>query len=267
MVPLAIAVLSTPTKMVDKQIMLGLIRQDNDGDDITLSTEETELSSQDSSSLFSYCEEDVSEGCRENEDIATDVFSFRKEGAFSPAAPRSILLQHPIPPIAINERGPWKRLPKPDINLIEQQSTATFSVLDDKASKSKRNRQVMFDKVTVRHYCQTIGDNPSVSYGPPIQLDWEYQEQPPVLINAFEGNKKFRRTRPRQFCMNYYQRCNILSYYCGVTEAEIKQAVHNVDKTKRERTVTRLFAPAMIVEDFFRSAGRKAQRLIAARFR
>jgi hypothetical protein len=236
-------------------------REDDGNDDDILITEETGNTS---GTQFSSCGEDLwCEGCQEGE-FAAEVHSLHQEvySRSTPAVPSSILL-YSSSPLAINERGPWRRLPKPNMNLIEQQRIKVRG-RDDAASKSKRNRKVLFDKLTVRYYSRTVGDNPSVSCGPPIQLDWDYEEQPQVRVDEYEGTKNSRRSHPRHFCMNYFQRFNILSYCCGLSEAEIKQAERNVDKVRRERNATKLLAPFMIVEDFFGSAARKTKRLITS---
>jgi hypothetical protein len=175
--------------------------------------------------------------------------------------PRSILSKS-FPPITIRERGPWRGLPKPNMNLIEQQRRGRYQEYNrDESTISRQERNVTFDFVHVRFYQRTIGDNPAVSYGTPIQLEWLYEEELPMGLDEYEGIHRKRRV-PRQFVLNHYQRCNILSYYCGFTDDEIKKARRQVEKVKRERQVTKLMVKAMLVEDFLESTARKVKRLI-----
>jgi hypothetical protein len=169
------------------------------------------------------------------------------------------------PPLAIKEQGPWKRLPKPDLILIEEQRSYCSGRHQDKGDSATsrpklHQRGVSFDKVHMRCYSQTIGDNPSVSCGPPIQLDWKYEEQPMVGIDEFEGSRKIRRRNPRTFCLNYFQRSTLLSYHCGFSKKEIMEAERNADKIRRQRNMTVLLGPAWVVEDFLGSAARKTKR-------
>jgi hypothetical protein len=41
---------------------------------------------------------------------------------------------------------------------------------------SPKSRKVRFQTVQIREYGITLGDNPSCSSGPPVQLDWSYNE-------------------------------------------------------------------------------------------
>jgi hypothetical protein len=176
--------------------------------------------------------------------------------------PRSILSES-SPPITIRERGPWRRLPKPDMNLIEQKRRERYQqyARDESTAISRQKRKVTFDFVHVRFYQRTIGDNPAVSYGTPIQLDWLYEEELPMRVDEYEGIHGKRRLPP-QFVLNHYQRCSILSYYCGFSDNEIKIARRQVEKVKRERQVTKLMVKAMVVEDFLESVARKTKRFI-----
>jgi hypothetical protein len=146
--------------------------------------------------------------------------------------------------------------------ITKQQSERQHASRDDGKSQATRERKVTFDSVQVRFYSQTLGDNPSVSCGPPITLDWNYEEEPPVGIDEHQGSRGVPRGHPRRFCLNYHQRCNILTYYCGFTKAEIKRAERQVDKARSQRQITRFLLQAMIVEDFLGSAARKTKRVL-----
>jgi hypothetical protein len=147
--------------------------------------------------------------------------------------------------------------------ITKQQSKRQHvSTRDDSKSKDTCERKVTFDSVQVRFYSQTLGDNPSVSCGPPITLDWHYEEELPMDIAEHQGSRVITRGQPRRFCLNYYQRCNILTYYCGFTKTEIKRAERQVDKARSQRKITVFLSQAMIVEDFLGSAARKTKRVL-----
>mmetsp|Transcript_5653 Transcript_5653/g.6939 ORF Transcript_5653/g.6939 Transcript_5653/m.6939 type:complete len:178 (+) Transcript_5653:66-599(+) len=44
-------------------------------------------------------------------------------------------------------------------------------------SSLSSSRSVQFDKVEIREYSITLGDNPSCSSGPPISLGWNYSDE------------------------------------------------------------------------------------------
>lgn len=123
-------------------------------------------------------------------------------------------------------------------------------------------KNVGFDSVSIRSYQQTIGDNPSVSYGPPIQLDWEYEQHDELDIDEYEFKRGISRRTLRQLAITYYQRKAILSRNYGFTEEELKRAKKDANKIKIRRGLTNYFLPMMPVENAIESAGRKAKRLI-----
>ena len=59
---------------------------------------------------------------------------------------------------------------------------------------------VTFGTVTVRAYSITMGRNPSTSIGPPVTLDWDYDEHRPTTMEEYE-----RTTRVGQFILKQQQ--------------------------------------------------------------
>mmetsp|Transcript_19593 Transcript_19593/g.27196 ORF Transcript_19593/g.27196 Transcript_19593/m.27196 type:complete len:319 (-) Transcript_19593:1918-2874(-) len=166
------------------------------------------------------------------------------------------------------KKNSWKSLPVPDLTKIKASEMSRTESMGSFFHHSplpspkirKSSSKVNFQDVTIREYDLTLGDNPSVSCGPPISLDWTYSENDSLCLNAYEGNRPQRRTS-RQLCVNYYQRMNILSNL-GHTEEEIKQAKNEAKKSKNQRAITRQFLPLSKVEDVVTSASRKAKRIM-----
>lgn len=166
----------------------------------------------------------------------------------------------------LDKKNAWKSLPKPNLEQILSlsdrtcpgriQSTTTSTTAAPTATLPRR---VSFDSVLIREYEQTLGDNPSVSYGPPIQLDWSYTCCNPITLEDYELNRRPRR-KMRQMALNYYHRRNVLQWCCGVTEDELKRAERRANKVKRERALTVAMLPARRFEDFFESASRKVKK-------
>lgn len=187
------------------------------------------------------------------------------------SAPISILkVQTKSEPRYINNsRRSWKSLPEADLDKILQQSKALDALArsldgnDVRSPPPARNR-VSFDSVRIRFYSQTVGDNPSVSYGPPISLDWDYVEQEDVAIDDYESNRPKRRNL-RQMVLSYYHRKNLLSWQYGISEAELKQAKKQADRIKMKRSITKTFLPVMTFESALESAGRRAKQLVRSK--
>jgi hypothetical protein len=47
-------------------------------------------------------------------------------------------------------------------------------------------KKVCFDDVHIREYGFILGDNPSVSKGAPLQIDWEYHNEDVIDVDIFE---------------------------------------------------------------------------------
>lgn len=128
---------------------------------------------------------------------------------------------------------------------------------------------VRFSYVIIRNYDITMGDNPAVTAGPPIQLDWEYEEIPSLPVHEFEIFKLKRRTQSSGYIFHGLEnrvltispdfRVGIL-LRAGFSEWEISQTVRNVRKIQQQRNRTALTYPFYHVEYAVRSAGRKLQR-------
>jgi hypothetical protein len=171
----------------------------------------------------------------------------------------------------LDKKNAWKSLPKPNLEQIFSlsdrtcpgriQSTVSNNVTTSAAATTTTGlrRRVSFDTVIIREYEQTLGDNPSVSYGPPIQLDWSYTCCNPIALEDYELNRRPRR-KMRQMALNYYHRRNVLQWCCGATEEELRRAERCANKCKRERALTVAMLPARRFEDFFESASRKVKK-------
>ncbi|KAG7368707.1 hypothetical protein IV203_031450 [Nitzschia inconspicua] len=128
------------------------------------------------------------------------------------------------------------------------------------AQKPPRPR-VRFSFVTIRNYDITMGDNPSVTAGPPITLGWSYEQLPSLPLREFET---FRDANPRavdSHCLmiSADDRRNMLKR-AGFTDNQIQQNEKRVMKIQKQRARTRMSFPFHCVEHAMRSAGRKLQR-------
>jgi hypothetical protein len=128
--------------------------------------------------------------------------------------------------------------------------------------ESSGSRRVKFSVVQIREYSQTLGDNPAVFYGAPIQLSWEYEEHGTMDIDQFEAHRGERRT-PMEMVLSYMHRRNTLRKVYGFSEAELKSVEKETKKIKRQRATTNTMLIIMQVETALESAGRKARRLLS----
>lgn len=179
-----------------------------------------------------------------------------------PILKRSFSLQE-IPVVA--RRSSWKQLPVPDLERIRHSSCPTTSCDTDDSKLStvperkQRRATVTFDSIQIREYNQTVGDNPAVSMGPPITLDWSFSELDPISVNEYEDHRGTRRTL-RQMMMSYHHRRKVLMWLYGATEQQVEEATRVANQWKRQRALTHILLPYQKVEEILQSAQRKAKR-------
>ena len=128
-----------------------------------------------------------------------------------------------------------------------------------KTDKSKR--KIHFGEVLVRDYAMILGDNPCVTYGPPVTIDWDYVEYNALPVDEYEFHRPPRRCL-RQMGMNYYRRKHLLTL-AGHTEDEFKIVKKEVKKIKSNRYLTKQLAsyPVVKLEATIESALRKCRRI------
>jgi hypothetical protein len=96
-------------------------------------------------------------------------------------------------------------------------------------SVSKPRTSVAFDRITIREYERTLGDNPSCTSGPPITIGW-------ICLNSYEcALDEYERTKSRRNKRDFYLsaafRNDLLTQEWGCPEKDIRKA-------RREATYT-----------------------------
>lgn len=127
-------------------------------------------------------------------------------------------------------------------------------------------KRISFGTIQIREHAQTIGDNPSCSYGTPVQLDWDHQDLEDVEVDEYETFRVNKTRTKQEFHLNHFQRMNLLKLK-GFSVNEIKDSKRRVNKTRRQRENTRFLAlnhPQLFaVEDAIESGLRKVKRSIS----
>jgi hypothetical protein len=203
-------------------------------------------------------------GSNINETLSQDE-ALLLSSSLKPILKRSFSLQE-IP--LATRTSSWRQLPAPNLEYIRSSScptttTPTTSVPAQEANSKGRRKQrrptVTFDSIQIREYNQTVGDNPSVSIGPPICLDWDFEELEPISVNDYEDHRGLRRTM-RQMMMSFHQRRKVLMWLYGFSEQQVEEATHQVNQSKRQRAMTQALLPCQMLEELLQSAQRKAKR-------
>ena len=101
-----------------------------------------------------------------------------------------------------------------------------------------KDKSVRFSNVAIRDYSLCPGDNPSVSRGVPISLDWDYDEEHSYNINKFEDGRFGQRRFAGELKLPSLERIQLLKGV-GYSRGEINERVKDVRKAKEKRLSTR----------------------------
>ena len=110
--------------------------------------------------------------------------------------------------------------------------------LSPKYRAKRRPPAVQFASVQVREYAVTLSDNPSVSCGAPIGLDWKYMEAEPLSVDQYES-LYHRQTQPFNVKTITRTRRSQLLRISGHSTAEIGLAAKEARQIRYERELTR----------------------------
>lgn len=120
-----------------------------------------------------------------------------------------------------------------------------------KNCKSEGNlvqRTVSFSSLSIREYPPALSDNPSCSYGPPVQLDWDHEAEQTHHIDHYEQSRMPRR-ESHELLLSYYDRRYLLLKKAGYSKREVRETMKEVERVKRERMMTDLFLPAQALDE------------------
>ena len=105
-------------------------------------------------------------------------------------------------------------------------------------SKQTRRKHVGFSTIEVREYPRTLGDNPAVTSGPPVTIEWKYNPTTRTIIDVdeYESTKPTPRAKyeivvPRPVREEWLKGS-------GFSRMEIAESVKAVNREKRKRHQT-----------------------------
>ncbi|CAB9527929.1 expressed unknown protein [Seminavis robusta] len=106
------------------------------------------------------------------------------------------------------------------------------------SSDDSAKTKIRFGLIRIRTYATIIGDNPSPSMGPPIQMDWKPLEQKVLCVDEYEEHREPRR---ENFLLAGGTRAALLKDL-GFTAAQIEEAVLTARTVRslRRQTVNNL---------------------------
>lgn len=136
---------------------------------------------------------------------------------------------------------------------------------DSMTSSTRSERSVSFHRINVREYKSIVGDNPSVTNGPPIQLGWDFKEGIELEVESYEQEKGPPKDMLALVLPRKEREDRLMD--SGHTRKEISDAIREVKVSKNQRrtTVNNLEDDHCIVpkiEEIVQSAKRKFGRFV-----
>jgi len=110
-------------------------------------------------------------------------------------------------------------------------------------------KRVRFSSVTERDYPMILGDNPSVSHGPAVTIDWEHCKEVTSSLDNYERANPLPRRRRNQMMIPSIYREHILRS-AGHSHLEICKAVSQIDTIRMQRLATIKSLKLAIIQEF-----------------
>ncbi len=121
------------------------------------------------------------------------------------------------------------------------EDTIAGDTLGEELSQSSphHRRHVKFGNIRIREYERTLGDNPAVSSGPPISLDWGYSDEEQVIpVEEYEKKKSECEPKRQLRMLSRFKREQILEEDVGVTRLEMKASMREVVSIQKMRKIS-----------------------------
>jgi len=105
------------------------------------------------------------------------------------------------------------------------------------SGRRKKNLSLQFDKIKIREYSRTVGDNPSCSSGPPVSISWEYNIIRDINLDEYEKSRPPRRVQ-NEMILPRDMREDLLRCEWNASRKEITDSVRRNVKVKNQRRTT-----------------------------
>jgi len=125
-----------------------------------------------------------------------------------------------------------------------------------------RRGTITFGQVNIREYERVLGDNPSITSGPPLSIGWRYS--PSTLnmsIDDYEENKGLPRSLS-EYIVPENIRVATLKEHAGIPHREIANAVRDIQKTKSQRRKTIMNLSMASTEELVEGAKIKVKSIL-----
>jgi hypothetical protein len=125
--------------------------------------------------------------------------------------------------------------------------------------------KVKFSTVNIRQFPIILSNNPSCHYGPSIELGWEYEdtedEGQTIKVSQYESERGGKRRHTKagntsKLYLSQVQREAMLKE-AGYTDKEVKSAIKDKNKARRQRSMSKLLCIAPRISASFEGSRRE----------
>eukprot|EP00571_Detonula_confervacea_P009108 CAMPEP_0172316166 /NCGR_PEP_ID=MMETSP1058-20130122/27491_1 /TAXON_ID=83371 /ORGANISM="Detonula confervacea, Strain CCMP 353" /LENGTH=420 /DNA_ID=CAMNT_0013030423 /DNA_START=30 /DNA_END=1292 /DNA_ORIENTATION=+ len=129
-------------------------------------------------------------------------------------------------------------------------------------TRPQMTRCVSFARVNIREYERVLGDNPSVTSGPPLSIGWRYAPEPlSMKVDEYEAGKGDRRSSS-EYLVPKAVRENMLKEHADVSRREMVAVVRTIQKEKAQRRKTVVNLSMQNTEEKMEKVKRKLKRIL-----
>mmetsp|Transcript_26223 Transcript_26223/g.40647 ORF Transcript_26223/g.40647 Transcript_26223/m.40647 type:complete len:241 (-) Transcript_26223:189-911(-) len=154
-----------------------------------------------------------------------------------------------------------------ETSVLMSETSSTLTSSNNSASiEDTRKAMVSFRNLEIREYPIIVGDNPSVSSGVPICIDWIYIEGQPQCLEEYEELRHSRRSLA-EMKIPAAVRAKMLRKTHSLKEVRLAQKESTKIRNQRKTTVATLDTGIEAAEVVLESAKRKMKRLLARKKR
>jgi hypothetical protein len=125
-------------------------------------------------------------------------------------------------------------------------------------------KKVWFDSVEIKYHDIILGDNPAVSDGAPVTIDWKAHDEEIVDVDCYEVLRKTESGKKKDGVVNKIpvQKRAALLLECGYSIEELAKMIQEIDEIKDMRAESAKNTPNWDrFNEVFKSTGRTIRKL------
>jgi len=104
------------------------------------------------------------------------------------------------------------------------------------SAETLQRKSVRFSDITIREYPMILGDNPSVSHGPPVTIDWQHSSEAHLSLDQYSETRPLTPLTRLEMVIPSFLREDIV-INSGCQYSEIIDTMYEVDLIKTQRIV------------------------------